>query len=165
MSLLNRYEGRRVMISWDGRQKMRVEHWLQLTDFLLGMCVSRKVCKISDCDQFHKNIQVLKKKSSLTFFEIPFVLKRYQKVDKNFSKSRHNNENTSTAPAWGDREEYDRRLERFHQMLSEAKGSNNLGKDPPGVFLPLQKWWEDFSGKELYRNGFSRVFLCWKNTS
>lgn len=34
----------------------------------------------------------------------------------------------------GDREEYDRRLERFHQMLSEAKGSNNLGKD--GKTLP-----------------------------
>jgi len=57
----------------------------------------------------------------------------------------------------GDREEYDRRLERFHQMLSEAKGSNNSGKDGKTLPWNQENRYKHYPKMQDMNYGFERL--------
>ena len=116
----------------------------------VGRCVSRKVCKISDsCDQFHKNIQVLKKKSSLTFFlRFPLSLKGTKKWTRTFqgavttTKTHPQPQREATVrsmiDAWS----------VFTRCYRKPRGPTTWERTSRGFFA-FAKNGGDFSGKEL----------------
>ena len=147
MSLLKRYEGRRVMISWDVMisweigQNLRVEPWLQLTDFLLGGVFQERFVKyLILVINFTKTSNFYRRNPHSLFLRFPLSLKGTKKWTRTFQRAVTT---TKTHPQ-PQREATVRSMidawSVFTRCYRKPRGPTTWERTPRG-FLPLQKWW------------------------